>query len=245
VGIKFGIVNLLELGTVTVTSEASGYPKHRLFDRFLGRMWKATGTAEQVIKVDQGAAGNQAVDALVVPAGHNLDGCTCYWEYSTDDFAADINVAAQWTQSGSGLILKTLGSALTKRYWRLRITGASVAPEVGECFMTELKEISSAGPEELVTTRVFNVARSESLGGVGGYLVRGAARRMWEFSLKNMESAEYDVLDALLQGWAGANPFVFVDPDGAAHFVEIVGEVQISHRPGVFKTVRLRLQEAL
>ncbi len=190
--IKFGYVNLLELGAVTVTSEQSGYPKHRLYDRLINRNWMATAASDQTVHVDQGASGSQPIDALFIPQGHTLDGATLYWEHSPDD--TNWTPALSWTQTSDGAIFKTLSSAVTKRYWRLRIVGPTSVPAMAECFMTELKEIASSGPENVVTSKRVNVARAESTGGVAHYLARGGLRGAWQFDLNNMESSEYQIV---------------------------------------------------
>lgn len=231
--IKFGTTNILESGTVTATSEENNYPKERLFDRYLGLMWKATSTATQTVKVDQGATGNLEIDTLVIPAGHNLDGCTLTFEYSAND-ADWYDQVTSWVQSGSGLIVKT-GTARTQRYWRVVISGASSASEAAEVFMTLLAAFASVGPEGLKTAYRRNVLRDESMGGVAQFVKLGAERRVYAFSLLNMDATDYATFQAILTGWDGCKPFVFVDHDDETLFAEIEGAPGAAHKPGIFK----------
>ena len=66
--------NILENSTVTTTNENSDYPKWRLHDRDIGKLFKGTSTANHTIKADQGASPQYDVDTLIIPAGHNLIG---------------------------------------------------------------------------------------------------------------------------------------------------------------------------
>src|SRR4030042_6311262 len=90
--IKLLYRNILESGTVTVTSEDTAYPKYRLYDRDIGKLSKKTaqslllygsghlyGTGKKygqgsshVISVDQGSVSYE-IDRLIIPAGHNLN----------------------------------------------------------------------------------------------------------------------------------------------------------------------------
>lgn len=223
---KIGFINLLESSTVTVTSEASGYDGYRLYDRFLKRMWKATSVSAQTIKADQGASGSEEVNALIIPAGHNLDGVTIYFEYSTDDFSADINEAvSNWSQSGTGIIVKTFSPALTKRYWRVRLTGLSVVPEVGEIFITKLYEFTAQplGPG-LRFGKMRNVMRTISPSGVSSFNELGDARRIKEFVITNISSSELSDFQDWSDEWAGKKPFYVEDVEEEQYFAEIDGE---------------------
>ena len=115
--------NILETGTVTVTGTPdTGYPESRLYDRCISLYWLDTVTEAKNFVVDQGASGNLAVDFLAIEK-HNFNGEDMQWQWSTDNFAADINDAVtDWTQGDNNQIIKTLGSDLTKRYWRVTVT---------------------------------------------------------------------------------------------------------------------------
>lgn len=111
--IKCAYKNILETSLVSLTAgtEDSVYPLYRLYDRNIGRLFKPTLAETIEIKADQGATGNLAVDRLLIPAGHNLDGMTLDIFYSEDD----INytpATPRWTPSGNGLMDRLLNDNL-------------------------------------------------------------------------------------------------------------------------------------
>ena len=216
-------INLLELGTLTVTNEAAGFPKERLIDRKLKRLFKGSSTANHTIKCDQGASGSQAIDCLVIPAGHNLDGVSMYWEHSVND--SDWIEAASWTQSGNGLIYKTITSALTKRYWRARMTGLSAAPELGECFLSERYTVQARPLHGLAVGKQKNISRSESPAGQVSFLNKGDARQVRRYQLSKVSNTEKGELESWDNEWAGYKPFFIVDHAENKFFCELVNEL--------------------
>ncbi|MDA8168682.1 MAG: hypothetical protein M0Z59_03160 [Nitrospiraceae bacterium] len=78
--------NILETSAVTLSSGAAdlSYPLYRLWDRDIGRPFKAADTGTLEIKIDQGAA-PLAIDRLIIPAGHNLSGARLKVSGSDDD----------------------------------------------------------------------------------------------------------------------------------------------------------------
>lgn len=128
--------NILETGTVTVTGTAdAGYPEERLHDRSGNFYWKDTATGAYTFTVDQGAVTTYEVDFLAIPR-HNFNGEDMQFQWSTDNFAADTNDAVtDWTQGDNLQIIKTLGAALDKRYWRVTVTSMD-NPQCSEIFMS-------------------------------------------------------------------------------------------------------------
>ncbi len=97
--------NILENSTVVVTSENASFPKYRLYDRDIGKLFKGASTpAEFYITLDQGASLSYPVDRLIIPAGHNFNGRGLRIQYSNDNFAGDVHTVREWTQDGNGLI---------------------------------------------------------------------------------------------------------------------------------------------
>jgi hypothetical protein len=241
--IRFGHVSLLEISAVTVSSAAAGFEAVRLYDRFLGRNWKATGTAEQVIQADQGAGGGQGINALIVPAGHNLLGCTLHWEHS-DNGTAWTPAVASWA-GAAGLIFKECAGAV-HRYWRMRIAGASSAPYMGECFMTEMVAPVSAVLQDYRHRKHRNVSRSESRGGVASYLRFGNARKARDFTMPGVNASDRAILEAWVDSWDGCKPFFFEDPDGQRFFAELVREIEWADAPTADnQTARFSILEVL
>ena len=167
--------NLLEDGTVTVTGTPdTGFPESRLYDRAVSLYWKDTATAAYTFHVDQGAAISDDIDFLAIEK-HNFDGEDMQWQWSTDD-AAWSDAATDWTQSGNAQIIKTIGSALNKRYWRVTVSSLS-NPQCSEIFMSEgltLDLLYSPGPSG---KHVSNIRWQRSMGGLERSTKKGARRR--------------------------------------------------------------------
>ena len=126
--------NLLPDATITVTSEATGYEKENAYDYLTYDHWKPSAAGTVYYTVDLGSA--QAVDAWGVVA-HNLgiNSASIKLQYSTDNFAADINDVATATSPASTESIKKTFTSLTKRYWRWEIVSASAASQIGLLFL--------------------------------------------------------------------------------------------------------------
>src|SRR3990172_5344111 len=122
---------------LTASSIAAGdYSVNYLYNWIEVNSWKAANaTAPMYITYDAGAGNTKQADYLAI-LGHNLNtiGATIVLQYSTDNFAADINdVFTAFAPSAGTVILKEF-TAVTKRYWRLKITGTlSAAPYMTLC----------------------------------------------------------------------------------------------------------------
>lgn len=115
--IKLYTRNILETGSFTITKDAdSGYPDARIHDRDINLYWKDVSESIVNFVVDQGAS-PLAVDALII-TGHNFSGSDIAWQWSDDDVTW-YDAVSVWTQGDNEQIVKTLSTALTKRYWRV------------------------------------------------------------------------------------------------------------------------------
>src|SRR3972149_8429742 len=123
--------------TLTASSIAAvDYSVNYLYNWIEVNSWKAANTTVPMyITYDAGAGNTKQADYLVI-LGHNLStiGATIVLQYSTDNFAADINdVFTAFAPTADTVILKEF-TAVAKRYWRLKITGKlSAAPYMAIC----------------------------------------------------------------------------------------------------------------
>jgi len=123
------------LSGLTATYAHASYPVANILDRVDGTMWKSTATATQYITFDAGVGVTISPDYLLI-SNHNLKtaGATIVLQYSTDNFAADINdIFTAYAPATDTTQLKTF-TTQAKRYWRLKITGATVNPYIGLCW---------------------------------------------------------------------------------------------------------------
>lgn len=212
--IKCACLNILEGSAVSLASGAEdpSYPLYRLYDRDVGRIFRAAAAGTIEVRVDQGAS-PAAVDRLIIPAGHGLDGTTLDILHSDDDVSYD-PAAPEWVQSGAGLINKSW-TAVAKRYWKIRITAPSSAPELTELFLSSTYEwernpARPAGPLE----RVFNVEHSQTAAGQDRFLVHGGPKRRRPYHVPRCSEAQKDSMVALFSEWAGSKPFWLEDHEG-------------------------------
>jgi hypothetical protein len=212
--VKTAHINILEASTVTLSAgtEDTDYPLARLYDRNVGRMFRPTAAETIEVKADQGAGSPEAVDRLLIPAGHNLSGMTLDILHSPDD-SSYTPAVTQWT-GADGLIVKSW-QPLQKRYWKFRITSPSSVPELAELFLTSSYEWAR-NPSRPAgrLDRVFNVERAETASGKDRFMVRGAPRRVRSYTIPGMGDAQKDELLGLNEGWAGSKPFWLYDHEG-------------------------------
>src|SRR3972149_6831962 len=134
---------------LTASSTATGdYNASYLYNWLEVNSWKAANaTAPMYITYDAGAGNTKQADYLAI-LGHNLKavGATIVLQYSTDNFASDINDAfTAFAPSAETVILKEFTNPGAKRYWRLKITGTlSAAPYITLCVWGNKTELDYA-----------------------------------------------------------------------------------------------------
>lgn len=214
--------NYLAGGTVTVTGDPdTGYPEARLYDHAQALLWKDTVTEAKNFALDYGAA--VELDFLAI-ANHNFAGEDLQWQYSTDNFSGDVNDAVtDWTQSGSALIVKTMGTAQTKRYWRVTLSSME-NPQCGEIYMSKgyaFEVLASPAP---ALKDVANVSWQLTVGGVDRATKWGQSRRSarYELFLSAAELTSFKTATALLDHYS--RPFYLTDHEGATWLARLLGE---------------------
>jgi hypothetical protein len=212
-------LNILETWTVTVSGEAAGKPKERLFDRDVGLPWQDTSSAgDRILKAARGAQPAQSLDTWAVAAGHNLSGATLTWESSPDD--AIWTVRDTFVPSDASAILRSI-SPLTFDFWRLKITGASTAPSISELFFTLKVAVTGYLSENgMRQGLVGNVAVQMSVAGYVWGAQLGVERWAATYPLRELTTADKAALEALFQALKGGTKFLWVkDADGVVRWV--------------------------
>lgn len=238
--------NILETGTVTVTTENSSYPAYRLYDRDIGLLFKGTAFANPfAIKVDQGAVISYEVDRLIIPPSHNLNGLACSLRYSNDDFAADDHEAVGWTQ-GDALVINKSFAAATKQYWKLNVIATATIVEMPEMYLTKAytfeENVAYAG---LVEATKKNVQREESLSGLVQRTKFGEAKRGRSYQLNYIGDAQKANLKVWDSHYDGIKYFYVVDHAGSLIFMELLNDLEfIPAAPGIW-SCSLELMEVL
>jgi len=225
--IKTCYINILETSNVSLSAgtEDPDYPLYRLYDRDIGKIFSPTQAETIEIKIDQGSS-PLAVDRLLIPAGHNLDGMTLDIKYSDDDINYSPAVSS-WVQSGNGIIEKNWGSAI-HTYWKFIITSPSGIPQISELFLTQTYEwernpARPAGPFE----DRFNVERDETAGGNVRYLVHGDPRKYRYYHVPRCTQAQRANIESLYRAWAGSKPFWLCDHEGNWIYGELLRPIEL------------------
>lgn len=128
-----GHTNLIPGGTVTVTSEATGFEKENAYDDFPSDFWKAGAPGTVYLTVDMGV--NTNVDWWGV-AFHDLadNSGTIKPQYSNDNFAADTNdLDTVQTPSDGSVIFRNVSDP-NQRYYRFEISSGGVASSIGALY---------------------------------------------------------------------------------------------------------------
>jgi hypothetical protein len=230
--------NLLELSTVTVTSEASDAPAYRLYDRVFGRPWKATSTAAQTIKNNQAALGIQT-DTLIIPPGHTLAGATLSWQSSNVD-SGYTNLVAPWVQADSNLITKT--APCSHVYQQLVISGASVVPQIGELLFTRLVTFTAPDFGSRVGSRP-EVSRVQLRGGSPAYVKWGTTKKALTYEIPSGRASERFQYDSWFDAWDGCKPFFIIDHLGNAFFAELMDPPEYVEKDVNSYALSLRIQQ--
>jgi hypothetical protein len=220
-------VNILEAATVYLSTGSANslYPLYRLYDRDIGKSFISTSATAIAITVDQGATVT-AVDRLIIPAGHNLNGATMTLQYSSN--GTSWTNAVSWTQADSLLINKAF-TAVSYRYWKLSISYASAkAWQMTELFLMptytwNVNPDYPGGPFDVK----HNVERKLLASGGVRYLKRGDPKRKREYSVPYSNEAQAAAIEDLNDKWAGCKPFWLCDHRGEWVYGELTKEIGI------------------
>lgn len=232
--------NILETGTVTVTGTPdSGFPESRLYDRAISLFWKDTVSEAKYIVIDQGAADNLAVDFLAVHR-HNFNGIDMWWQYSNDNFSADINNAVTyWTQGDNNQIIKIPSSAITQRYWRV-VVSYMTNPKCGETFMSFGREFEAQINPTPDLKRVSNVRWGRTVGGLERSTKMGDVRRRRSYSLFLGATDLTSFRDGMDELDEYSLPFWIKDHDGNYFLCRITEDIKEDYDHDAGRT-RIRL----
>ena len=172
--------SIFEDGTVTVTGTAdTGFPESRLYDRAISLYWKDTATAAQDYHVDQGAADTNSIDFLAIEK-HNFNGEDMEWQWSAND-SDWTDAVTDWNQGDNAQIIKTLSTALEKRYWKVTVTSMT-NPKCSEVYMSLGYSFSLKLNPSPMKTEIDNVRRARSIGGLTRSTKFGEVRKSRTYS---------------------------------------------------------------
>ena len=141
--------NIFDIGTVTATSSDADFPLANGYD-WLHDTWKAGAAGTVYVTIDCGANTNVDYWAIGLNDLH-LNSGTIKPQYSTDNFAADINdldtiqTPVTPTREITGVIFRKVTDP-NVRYYRLEISSASVASAITMMAMGTVLELPKSVP---------------------------------------------------------------------------------------------------
>ena len=167
------------------------------------------GVYDFSVGIAQSATDIKAIDRLLIPSSHNLEGVIISISWSDDGIsytqidsftASEGTIARSWT-------------ALTHRYWLLEFAGIEAKPFMAELFLTSTYdwERPADRPTSGPFDPVFNVLNPQTAAGQDRFLVQGAKKERRRYGLPMTPETMRDAIDELNLEWAGANPFWLFD----------------------------------
>jgi hypothetical protein len=210
--------NILENSTVTPASENTSYPRHRLHDRHIGRLFKGNSTPSSFyIFIDQGLSHLYPVDTIIIPSGHNLSGLVLQLQYSQD------GIYYPYIDSWMGYpgLMKRSFSSVAARYWTFFIQNPASPPEIPELFLTHSYQLQRNPDYGYLHGTRPNVSRIESQSGVVQKTKLGSRRRIFHYSFTRIgddQRADLETFDAACEG---IRSFYVEDMDGKIYFAEL------------------------
>lgn len=214
--IKIAYKNILETSTVTLATgtENSTYPLYRIYDRLIGRIFKSTAVETITIKINQGATGNIAIDRLIIPAGHNLNGMTLDIKYSDNDSDYYATIT-QWVQGDALLIDKSWVSS-THRYWKFIITSPAVIPEIPELFLTQTYEFEKNPIQKVEGLETqHNFINEVTASGADRFITTGAGKKKRAYRIELANATQKANIIEFNNSYAGIKPFWLYDHESA------------------------------
>lgn len=228
--VKIWPFNILETGEVTVTGTPdTGYPVARLYDRSGNFFWKVTaGPTDYTFEVHQlgdafgmtadafgmstddfGMGANRDIDLLYIPR-HNFRNFECFWEYSVDGF--NWTEQTTWIQGDDDPIVKTISSAVTAPWWRVRVL-AIPNPTCSEIWMGGGYSFGVKARPSPMHQYNPNVSWIMSIGGQERGTKLGDAGRLRTYNLKIDATAlaNYNIIVTDLDNFS--KPFIVKDKD--------------------------------
>jgi len=195
--------------TLSHTAGTTDY-KDFLIDDRAGSLFKfAESSTGQTITIDRGSGSLDAIDRLIIPAGHNITGTIDLDADTTSGFTS-ATVLLSGESVSTALIDETFSSN-SEQWLRLTFNGTGQW-EIPELIFTSTKT-TTRGPEQgWVDMIQHNTLHLPLESGVVASLARGLDRRRIEYVYRDVnDSGDLAVFAALLATCGTSRPFI-LDP---------------------------------
>lgn len=205
---------------------ATANPLYLLIDDLRGVSCKfsASGSGRH-FQIDRGAAGLEAIDRLIIPAGHNLSGQTVTVKSDTTTaFAPGTTRGTSGTLTSAQVDFAL--TPYTDRYTRVEISGTGTW-EVPELVLTRTRTPTAGIAGEYQDDDLPNVVPVVTRSGTVATLVRGEAGRVWRVEWQLVDGSVDKALFLEVLAAQAAGLVLYIDPpdDSEAAVPVIVSDV--------------------
>jgi hypothetical protein len=215
----------IEDATITVTGEASGFPKENMQDRNENTKWKAADNNAQNVNIDYGS--NLTADSIVV-GGNNFASIGAWMKAYYSDNGSDYTQANGTITIPATRQLITFSSE-THRYWR--ITAAFESPpgsgpaQIGTIFIGTKLSHTINREWGLRQAWLSNVSARETIGNRVFTNKNGEDRRTWAYRFADVgETQRGNILTHVNTVNNMHKPFyVDLEADGTEYLVRQMG----------------------
>lgn len=193
----------------TANAVATTQPVERLFDGRHGVNFAFDSSeSDHDIVVDRGAS-PEAIDRMVIPAGHNLDGATLVLEGdTTSGFSTPTSLVSEAVAEG---LIDIDFSSNSEQYVRLSFTGTGQW-ELPELWLTRTRTMA-AGPEPIWGDELrHNALYFSKAGGEDAAVELSASRRAFSFDLRSLPAADDSLIQELIAAVGVSRPFLLDPP---------------------------------
>jgi len=162
---------------------------------------------------DRGAGTLEAIDTLIIPAGHNLGAQTVTVHSDTEGTFATPTLLKSFT-SAAGQIMQTFTSPSTERWVRVSFTATGSAWEYGELWLGRKREPAKGPIAAWPRARVPNVKLLTFDSGVTGSVVLGPSRLTYTLSWQHLSGTDLAIFNELdVACTPSCDRFYFQPPD--------------------------------
>lgn len=188
-------------GTVTASTEATGFEKENAYDWRVFDWWKPTATGDSWVQVTFGA--NQSVDYFAV-AAHDLttQGSTIKLQYSTNS-GSTWNDATTATGGTSDRVIFDTFTSISADYWRILVNNPVTIASIGVVAFGARVDLTRGFPIGFMPPALARVNEYQtSMSDNGQFIGRSGARKTYKGSFS---------LDTLTPSWVRTYWEPFVD----------------------------------
>lgn len=208
------------------------FPKAHAIDGRLEAQVKLDAAAggDWTLTVDRGAGSLEAIDRLIIPAGHNLASVAGDLMLEADDNSGFTTPTTLLDFTPAAGLIDQSFTSNTERYVRLKRDNAAVVWQLGELYLTRTRQPTRGPVNAWEDPFVPNVETFQTLAGVTGSEQFGSPRRTFNMVWRGLSGTDLAVFDELLSriGYGPGIPFYFDPPEDSepAIFVELLEQYQ-------------------